>query len=306
MKLRCTALFLLASLFACTLQAETYILPPPGVDIVGRNQVVKATYEDTLMDIARRYGLGYDEILQANPHVDRWIPGDGTLVKLPTRHILPDTPRKGIILNLPEKRLYYYPKPKRGETPVVMTYAIGVGRMNWETPLGTTKITTKVKGPSWRPPASIKAEHLQLYGEVLPDVVPAGPDNPLGAYAMRLGIPGYLIHGTNKRDGVGSRVSHGCIRLYPEGIEELFSKVPKGTPVNIINQPVKIGRLADTLFMEAHPPFEDERAPNQATFNEALRVINAKADGLFAATVDAEAVAQVIEQADGSVVALSN
>lgn len=284
--------------------ASTYVLPPPGADLIGENQVVYARYEDTLMDIARRHGLGYDEILAANPDVDRWIPGDGTPVVLPTRFILPDVPREGLVLNLPEMRLYYFPKAKNGEIPVVITHPAGIGRMDWQTPLGTTKIINKAEKPTWRPPASIKKEHLEMYGEILPDVVPAGPANPLGEYAMYLGIPGYLIHGTNKRDGVGSRVSHGCVRLYPEDIETLFPQVPMGTKVTIINQPIKIGWLADTLFMEAHAPFEEENIVNEATLEKAIELL-AKKVSYAADRIDEQAVKFVIDEASGIVAAIS-
>jgi L,D-transpeptidase ErfK/SrfK len=290
-------------------QAATYILPPPGVDVVGQERIVHARHEDTLMDIAREYGLGLDEVLIANPDVDPWIPGEGTAVRLPTRHILPNVERRGIVLNLAEKRLYYFPEPRANEPPVVMTYPIGVGRMDWETPLGQTRIIAKVRGPAWYPPQSIKQEHLELYGEVLPDVVPAGPDNPLGPLAMRLNIPGYLIHGTNKRDGVGARVSHGCVRMYNEHITELFPLVPEGAPVNIINQPVKVGLAAGSVVMQAYgvgvDAWEYERAPNEATFDAALQALERKAGGHLLAAVDLAAVERALERADGRVMPIS-
>lgn len=286
--------------------AETYVLPPPGVDVIGHEQTVHARYEDTLMDIAQAHGLGYDEIIMANPDVDRWIPGEGTPVRLPTRHILPNTPRQGIVLNLPEKRLYYFPEPKRGEPPVVMTYPIGIGRMDWQTPLGQTRIVAKTKDPAWYPPASIKKEHLEVNGEVLPDVIPSGPNNPLGPYAMRLGIPGYLIHGTNKPDGVGARVSHGCIRMYNDAITELFRLVPEGTPVRIVDQPVKVGMAAGTVYIQAYGPFEEGQAPNRATFDAALQALQEKSAGLLLAAVDLDAVARALERANGLVVPISN
>lgn len=210
-------LVLVASLVN-SVQAETFVLPPADVDIVGFVQQVPASRDETLLDIARRYDIGQNEILLANPDVDRWLPADGSRVILPTRYILPNAERTGLILNLPEMRLYYYPKTRPGETPVVITHPISVGRMDWETPLGMTKIVSKQVDPEWRPPQSIKDEH-EKEGDPLPDVVRAGPDNPLGRYAMRLGIPGYLIHSTNKPYGVGMRVTHGCIRMYPEDIE---------------------------------------------------------------------------------------
>ena len=292
--------------------AETFILPPPDTDLIGQDRIVYSRYEDTLMDIAINNSVGYDEILIANPDVDRWLPGDGTPVRLPTRYILPDAPREGIVLNLPEMRMYYFPPTAPGQIPTVQTYPIGVGRMDWETPLGLTKIVTKVENPQWRPPASIKQEHLQLYNEVLPDVVPAGPNNPLGLFAMRLGIPGYLIHGTNKKDGVGSRVSHGCVRMYNDDIAYLFPQVPEGTPVRIINQPVKVGRLAGGLFIEAHAPFVEDYdpslgpiPPNEATIQEAMRVVDEKYGTLFQNHIDWEAVHRAIEQGNGMVIPIS-
>jgi L,D-transpeptidase ErfK/SrfK len=237
--------------------ADTFVLPPADVDVVGQVQTMTASSDETLLDIARRYDIGQNEILLANPDVDRWLPADGSKVILPTRYILPEADRSGLVLNLPEMRLYYFPQPRPGETPVVITHPISVGRMDWNTPLGLTKIVSKQIDPEWRPPKSIKNEHAQD-GETLPDVIRAGPDNPLGRYAMRLGIPGYLIHSTNKPYGVGMRVTHGCIRMYPEDIEKVFDDIPVGTPVRIVNLPVKVGWLAGSLFIELHPPLEED------------------------------------------------
>jgi L,D-transpeptidase ErfK/SrfK len=262
----------LVALLAAPVYADTFILPPADTDVVGAVQTITASREETLLDIARRYDLGQNEILLANPTVDRWLPADGSRVVLPNRYILPDADRSGLILNLPEMRLYYYPKAKPGETPVVITHPISVGRMDWETPLGMTKIVSKQKDPEWRPPKSIKAEH-EVDGEPLPDVVPAGPDNPLGRYAMRLGIPGYLIHSTNKPYGVGMRVTHGCIRMYPEDIEKVFNDIPVDTPVQIVNQPIKLGWLAGSLFIELHPPLEEDEEKYADYMQSALNSI---------------------------------
>jgi L,D-transpeptidase ErfK/SrfK len=236
--------------------ALTLILPPADVDVIGQVRYVEAHRDQTLLDIAREHDIGQNEILLANPDIDRWLPASGTVVTLPMRHILPAVERQGLVLNLPEMRLYYFPPAARGETPRVITHPVSIGRMDWETPLGQTKIVAKQKDPSWTPPQSLKDEAL-ADGNVLPDVVPAGPDNPLGRYAMRLGVPGYLIHSTNKPWGVGMRVTHGCVRMYPEDIERLFDEVPVGTSVQIVNQPVKLGWLADTLYLEIHPLMED-------------------------------------------------
>ena len=235
--------------------AEVYDLPPDGSDVVGAVTTVTAREDDTLLDIARRHGLGYEDIVRANPDVDTWLPGEGTEVVLPTRYVLPPGPRAGVVLNLAEYRLYYYPTPKAGEQAVVMTYPISIGRMDWETPLGRTSIISKVTDPSWYPPESIRAEHA-ADGDPLPRVVPPGPDNPLGKHAMRLGLPGYLIHGTNRPDGVGMRVTHGCIRMFPEDIDYLFGRVSVDTAVRIINEPVKVGWNGEELFVEVHATLE--------------------------------------------------
>ena len=184
-------------------------------------------------DIARHFGLGYNEITLANPAVPAWAPKAGGQVLLPLRFILPDAPRKGIVLNLANMRVFYYPT-KQPDT--LLTYPVGVGRDGWNTPLGQTTIVAKKTQPTWIVPESIRREHAAK-GDPLPKVVPPGPDNPLGEYALLLGSSSYRIHGTNKPYGVGMQVSHGCVRLYPEDIEVLFEKTPVGTPVRIVHQP---------------------------------------------------------------------
>lgn len=266
--------FLLAITVADLSQATTFILPPSDVDIVGQITTITAGRHNTLLDIAREYDIGQNEILYANPNVDRWLPDDNSEVVLPGRFILPNTKRSGLVINLPEMRLYYYPKPKTGEAPVVITHPVSVGRMDWDTPLGKTKIVSKKQDPAWRPPQSIKDEAIAKGEEPPPDIVEPGPDNPLGRYAMRLGIPGYLIHSTNKPYGVGMRVTHGCLRMYPEDIEQLFDKIPVNTPVQLVNQPIKIGWLAGSLFLEAHPPLEEDEEKYQDYMQSALDIIS--------------------------------
>jgi L,D-transpeptidase ErfK/SrfK len=237
-------------------RAAVFSLPVDG-DLVGEMLEVTASHDDTLIDLARRYGLGYEEVVNANPGVDPWLPGEGTMVRMPLKRILPDTPREGIVVNLPEHRLYYYPPVKPGEARVVVTYPVSVGKMDWSTPIGLTKIQAKIKDPSWTPPESVRREHAER-GDILPKVIPPGPDNPLGLYAMRLAIPGgsYMIHGTNRPAGVGMQVTHGCMRLYPEHIEELFKMVAVDTPVRLVNQPQKVGVADGQLYVEVHPAME--------------------------------------------------
>lgn len=233
--------------------AVTLDLPQPGDDVVGQTFKYHTRYEDTFSDIARFYDIGYREMKDANPEVDPWLPGEGTEITIPQQYILPPGPRSGIVINLAELRLYYFPPDRK----VVVTHPLGIGREGWSTPVGKTRIIGKKKNPTWTVPASILAEHA-ADGRPLPPVVPPGPDNPLGGYALYLGIKGYLMHGTNKPYGVGMRVSHGCIRLYPEDIEQLFQRVSVGTSVRIINQPYKAGWLNGQLLVEAHHPLTEQ------------------------------------------------
>lgn len=294
---------LLGWLSASTALAAVYPLPPPGNDVIGQVKVIYATKEDTLIDIARRHSLGYDEIVHANPGVDRWAPGEGTPIVLPTRYILPDAPRDGIILNIAELRLYYYPKAGAGEERVVYTYPVSIGRMDWKTPLGATKVVAKDVDPAWRPPASIKAEHA-AEGDILPDVIPGGPDNPLGRYAMRLGVPGYLIHSTNKPYGIGMRVTHGCVRMYPEDIERLFAMTSVGASVRLIDQPVKVGRINGHWLVEAHEPLEEDNIPIKVTLEQAAQAVIAKT-GPDMPGVDQAALEAAIEQVSGIPVSIA-
>lgn len=239
------------------IDSNTFTLTSEAQTVVGEPQIVLAGPEDTFSDLARTYGLGYDDLLDANPGIDPWLPGAGTPVLLPTQYVLPDAPKRGVILNIATKRLFYFPVPAEGELQQVMTYPIGIGRVGWETPLGDTTVIAKAKNPSWWVPASVRREHAEM-GDPLPSVVPPGPDNPLGTRVLKLDMPGYLIHGTNQPYGVGMRVSHGCVRLYPENIEFLYTLVEVGEVVTIMNEPYQMGRKDGVLFFEAHAPLEDD------------------------------------------------
>jgi L,D-transpeptidase ErfK/SrfK len=239
-------------------QAAVYDLIDPNLQVVGEDLHIQTRYSDTLVQIARSYGLGYEEIVRANPKVDPWLPGEGTPIVIPGRHILPPGPRDGIIVNIPEHRIYYFPKARRGQTPTVVTYPVSIGKMDWQTPMGLTHVVSKERNPTWNPPASVRAEHL-ANGDPLPNgVIRSGPDNPLGLFAMRLAIhPGdYLIHGTNNPLAVGMAVTHGCIRMYPEDVAAMFPTVPVGTKVYLINVPLKIAFVNGDLLLEAHPPVD--------------------------------------------------
>jgi L,D-transpeptidase ErfK/SrfK len=271
----------LATAFACTavpVAAEQFTVPANGSDVIGEVRADVARDRDTLLDIARRHGLGYEEITNANPGVDPWLPGAGAPVVIPKRKLLPQAPREGIVINLPEHRLYWFPPTAPGEAPVVWTFPVSIGKMDWKTPLGATRIVSKVKDPTWTPPQSVRDEHAKR-GDILPAVVPAGPDNPLGRFAMRLGIPGgaYLIHGTNRPAGVGMQVTHGCMRLYPEDIEQLFGMVSVNTPVLIVNQPYKWGWHEGELLIEVHPPLQEDAVEPPALTDLTRLIVEATA-----------------------------
>ena len=242
------------------LDPNAFALEVAGQSVIGEPQVVFTTESDTLSDLARTYGLGYDEIVSANPDVDPWLPGAGAPVVLPTQYVLPDVEHRGVVLNIATKRLFYFPAAAEGEVQQVLTYPIGIGRVGWETPLGETTVVSKAKDPSWWVPASVRREHAEM-GDPLPSVVPPGPDNPLGHRVLKLNMPGYLIHGTNAPYGVGMRVSHGCVRLYPENIEFLYELVAVGEMVVIVNEPYLFGQRDGLLYFEAHEPLEDDTVP---------------------------------------------
>lgn len=202
-----------------------------------------AAHDDTLLAIAQQYGLGYTELIACNRGIDRWVPGAGTRVTLPTAHVIPEARQRGLVLNLADQRLYHF-----GNRGTVRSYPIGIGRQGWNTPIGHTSVVAKAKSPTWHPPVSIREQSPDL-----PRVVPPGPQNPLGTRALRLNWDAYLIHGTNEPSGIGRRVSHGCVRLFNQDIEDLYPRVPVGTPVTVVNQPDKIGWNGRTLFLEVHP-----------------------------------------------------
>lgn len=260
----------------------TYSLPPPGDDVIGELGDDVTHEEDTLVDLARRHRLGYGELTLANPAVDRWLPGEGTPVLLPTRYVLPDAPREGIVVNLAEYRLYYYPKAKRGAPRVVETFAVSAGRDDWKTPEAIrTRVQQRLENPAWYPPKSIREEHARD-GDPLPAVVPPGPDNPLGPLALKLAIPGgYFIHGTSKPFGIGMSVTHGCLRLYPEDMQRLFAIVPVHTPVRVVNQPYKAGWSNGVLYFEAHAPGEpgEPRPDDSDLMEETLQRAAARRPG---------------------------
>lgn len=258
-----------------------YLLPTNGDTVIGTLTTAVAEHEDTLLDIGRRYGVGYEEIIAANPGVDPWLPGEGTEVVIPGRFVLPNAPWDGVVVNLPEHRLYYFPPAPAGQPRVVRTYPISTAKMDWKTPLGVTRIVSKEERPNWYPPESVRLEHIAK-GDPLPSVVPPGPDNPLGEYKMRLAIPNgaYLIHGTNRPAGVGMQVTHGCIRMFPEDIAAFFAIVPINTRVNLIDQTTKVGWSRGTLYLERQAPLEGTADPTHMEPTELDRVVAAATAGM--------------------------
>ena len=290
--------------------ATTYAMPENSSDSVITQYpdgvaVTRADQDETLLDVARRFLLGQTEIVRLNQDVDRWLVRKGEIVRLSNKRILPDSPHNGITLNISEYRMYYYPPTKKGEKPQqVMSYAHGVGRQDWKTPLGKTKVARKIMNPSWHPPESIRREHA-ANGDPLPVIVPPGPHNPLGSRALYLDLPGeYRIHGTDidKIHGIGMQITHGCVRMYPEDVEQLYDMVSVGTPVYIVKQPIKVGWLDNVLYVEAHPDLEGEETTLDQRFAVALRLIqnanNIARDGAYAASQPGAGAAQELPDFD--------
>lgn len=251
---RLSLVFTLSIWFMSLAQALTFDLPSNGDNIVGKLQIVHVRPGDNFSTLGRRYDVGYYELVEANPGIDPNHPAKGALIVIPTMFVLPPTPREGLVVNLPELRLYYYPP----NSHTVVTYPVGIGREGWNTPIGTSQVMAKIADPTWYVPDSIR-DFRKSEGVVLPKLVLPGPDNPLGGYELRLGFPAYLIHGTNDAAGVGRRSSSGCIRMYPEDIESLFSMVNVGTPLRNINEPFKAGWFNGHLYLEAHLPLQEQQ-----------------------------------------------
>lgn len=272
-----------------------YPLPAKGNDLVGDNRTVTTSAADTLVDIAARNRLGYNLIRSANPDVDAWLPGEGTTVTLPMNVILPAAARSGIVINVAEMRLYFYPP---GKPASVAVYPISVGRGEWATPVTHARVTGRAKDPIWYPPASIRAEHAAR-GDILPMQVPAGPDNPLGQYLLILDIPGYFIHGTNKPFGIGMQVTHGCVRMYGSDIEQLVKQVANDTPVTIINQPFKTGWLEGELYLEVHPSLELDGAVVENKRADIIEAVVAATRHNPETSIDWDSLDKIIMEATG-------
>lgn len=254
------------------LASHEFSFNPAHEDVVGTLQIITAGKDDTLSDIARRFNLGYEEIVSANPKIDPWLPGAGTRIVIPTQFVLPDAPRQGIVINLAAMRLFYFPKAKPGEPQKVITHPVGIGRVEWKTPEGTTRIASKKENPAWIPPLSIRKEHAEK-GDPLPAVVPPGPDNPMGTHVLKFDWPSYAIHGTDKPPSIGLRGSHGCLRMYPEDIVSIYNDVPVGTPVRVVNQPRLLGWRERMLYLQTYPVLEDDKRNHNALLKKSLSTV---------------------------------
>jgi L,D-transpeptidase ErfK/SrfK len=279
-------------------QAATFALPEPDNTIVGRVRVVTDVGKNTLFDIARHYDLGHQEIVSANPGVSLWVVNKNQKIVVPTEFILPPKPWTGVVINVPQRRLYYFPKPRIGEKPLVMTFPLSIFRPGWPTPLGRTSIIAKYKDPSWFVPKSIQEEHRKNGEPDFPTYFPPGPDNPMGMLAMQTGFREIFIHGTNEPWGVGMRTSHGCFHLYPEDAAQLFPILPVGTPVRIINDPYVVGRRYGRLYMAAFEPLTDypsTTGPLSTAVAAVVRLLSDKPDATHRAEVDWERVTFVAQ-----------
>lgn len=262
-------------------------------DLAGELRAMKTHYEDTFAAIGNRIAMGFLELVKANPGIDPWLPGEGTTITLPMQYVMPDARREGIVINLAEYRLYYF--TDNG----VQVYPVGVGTEENPSPLTKATVTMPLESPAWYPPASIRAEY-ERSGEFLPKMIPAGPENPLGTHALLLSEKGYLIHGTNKKFGVGMAVSHGCFRMYNEDISRFVYQVPKGTPVQVVRDPIKIGLSGGEVWLEVHRP-DDDYPPEdrEALWQQTLQEVEAFRSRHPGIEVQRQAIELAVDQADG-------
>ena len=274
-----------------------YKILPNGTDLIGELVLTESIFEDTLSDLARAYDQGYNEIKLANPSIDPWLPGEGSEIMIPSFFILPEAQQEGIVINVAEMRLYYFKNLTSGNLSV-STFPISIGRIDWRTPQGKMKITAKALDPNWYPPESIRKEHAEE-GDELPKIVLPGPDNPLGRHAIQLSIPGYLIHGTNRPYGIGMRVTHGCIRMYPKDIEKIFKDAPLGTLVEIVNQPYKVGISGNKIYLEVHPELEEHKDQIPDIYSHIVTLVQSRVKSKGLAKLYPEEVWETVKEANG-------
>lgn len=272
-----------------------YTQPAKGDDVIGEIMYVTPNRHESLVDLTIRYEMGYEELKWANPGINAWMLSDTTPLVLPTQFILPAGKRSGIVSNIPEMRTYYFLKG----TDKIYVYPVGVGRMDWKTPLGSWAITRKQEHPAWYPPESIRKEHLEMGRGELARVVPAGPDNPLGTRVLRLALPSYLLHGTNEQTGIGMRVTHGCMRFYPQHIEHIYDMVPTNTMVTFLNEPVKYGFFGNDLMIEVHPPLDEDELSVAGLKELALTLLEKYLKDYPESSVNYDMVNMAVQQQSG-------
>ena len=256
--------------------------------VVGAPQSDLVEKGDTLLDVAFRHRLGFERVVRLNPGVDPWIPEPGIVVHLPTQHVLPDVPERGLVVNVPEMQLYDFTRP--GETEI---FAVAIGDEMDPSLVGEFKIGSKREKPAWHVPKSILAERPEL-----PPIVPPGPDNPLGDHWMTIGTTSYGIHGTNNRWSIGREATHGCLRLYNDDVARLYARTPPGTRLRIVYQTVKLGRLGDEIWVEAHPDRygrDPDRLPN---------ALGRLAELGLLADIDTDALRRAVDEARGEPIAI--
>lgn len=248
-------------IFVFTFFVNGYALQFPMISsqdsIIGQLQQTRVGWGDDFHSIGRKYDIGFDAMVAANPEYQSKDLPLFYHVLIPSEFILPNIKRKGIVINLADKRLFYYDKT----TDKIMTFPIGIGKIDWGTPLGRMKIVQKIKDPTWYAPKSILKALAQEGYKNVPAVIPPGPQDPLGDYAMRLSRRMYLIHGTNDPNSIGTQASSGCIRLFAEDIDELFHSVPKDTQVTIVDDPYLLGWRQQKLFLAVYPALKNQTLP---------------------------------------------
>lgn len=289
-------LFSLMTLMMSTapLYAASYSLPSLDHSIIGQTQQTNGQAGDTVVTIAKQYDIGHNAIQQANPHVDVAKSfAAGTFLQIPTQHLLPNQAREGIVINLPEMRMYYFLK----DSQEVLTYPIGIGKIGKTIPITKTSIIRKTINPTWTPPQDIREFNLEK-GIVLPKVMPPGPDNPLGPYAIYMRLPTYLIHSTIFPESVGMRASFGCIRMYEQDIKEFFPSIEKNIPVAIINSPVKVGWEGKQLYIEIHQPLEEHQTATEASFPGIISMVHKMIKDKIV-LVDWQSISYIAKEKDG-------
>jgi len=276
--------------------ASVYNLPAPDSRLIGKQTTHEAIKGDYFQAIAENYNVGFFALLAANPNVDPFLLEPGSNIIIPKQMLLPYGKREGIVINLAELRLYYYPKGEK----LVYVFPVGIGRQGLKTPNLTSIIGDKRKDPIWRPTKSMRERYFTEHGREMAKEVPAGPNNPFGKYALRIGTSEYLLHGTNKRFGIGMRASSGCIRMYEHDIEWLYNNITVGTPIRILEQPIKMSYEHEGKMIELHSPLTpDGMSEAKLTMTSAVKSFVGSNNEML------EQVSELLEQPQGIVISLN-